>query len=83
MFCELRQVKSRIKTLNCKSRQISERAQRNFVLKKQTRDVMDIINYILDSPLWVTVPLVIINLVLWGLLIYLIWKNWFRRKDED
>ena len=44
---------------------------------------MDFYNYILNAPIWLTIPLVIINLVLWGLLIYLIWKNWFRRKDED
>jgi hypothetical protein len=77
-------VKSRIETSNCELRQHFALSRRKFVKKKlKTLCDMDFYNYILDSPLWLTVPLVIINLVLWGLLIYLIWKNWFRRKDED
>lgn len=30
---------------------------------------MDFLNYLDDVPLWLAIPLVIINLVLWGLLI--------------
>ena len=43
---------------------------------------MDFLNYLDDVPLWLAIPLVIINLVLWGLLIYLIWKIWSRRHND-
>ena len=43
---------------------------------------MDFLNYLNDVPLWLAIPLVIINLVLWGLLIYLIWKIWSRRRND-
>ena len=43
---------------------------------------MDFLNYLNDVPLWLAIPLVIINLVLWGVLIYLIWKIWSRRHND-
>ncbi len=43
---------------------------------------MDFLNYLDDVPLWLAIPLVIINLVLWGLLIYLIWKTWSRHHND-
>lgn len=43
---------------------------------------MDFLNYLDDVPLWLAIPLAIINLVLWGLLIYLIWKIWSRRHND-
>ena len=43
---------------------------------------MDFLNYLDDVPLWLAIPLVIINLVRWGLLIYLIWKTWSRHRDN-
>ena len=43
---------------------------------------MDFLNYLNDVPLWLAIPLVIINLVLWGLLIYLIWKIWSRHHND-
>lgn len=43
---------------------------------------MDFLNYLDDVPLWLAIPLIIFNLVLWGLLIYLIWKIWSRRHND-
>ncbi len=76
-------MKSRIETSNCELRLRFALARCKFVKKKlKTLCEMDFLNYLDDVPLWLAIPLVIINLVLWGLLIYLIWKIWSRHHND-